>query len=113
MDAVPSRAEGGYAAVATLSVRRRDRLQHPADELRRGKGGGIRFRRRPDADLSFKLPLTIMTKNLPFLRKSQQRVLRHCNDLLAANDLDPEQRRRLERLAQEALAELDADSATQ
>jgi hypothetical protein len=48
-----------------------------------------------------------MTKNLSFLRKSQQRVLRHCNHLLAASDLEPEQRRKLERLAKEAQAELD------
>jgi hypothetical protein len=54
-----------------------------------------------------------MNINSSFLAKSHQRVLRHCNYLLAANDLDPEQRRKLERLAREAQAELDAYPATQ
>ncbi len=43
-----------------------------------------------------------------FLIRSQQRVLDHCKRLLAAHELDADERRRLERLAQDAQAALAA-----
>jgi hypothetical protein len=54
-----------------------------------------------------------MNATSSFLIRSQKRVLDHCRDLLAAGNLDAEERRRLERLAQEAQAALAAHSDTE
>jgi len=49
-----------------------------------------------------------MDAKLPFLIRSQQRVLEHCRLLLAADELGEDERRKLERLSREAEANLAA-----
>ena len=51
-----------------------------------------------------------MQPTFSFLTRSNQRVLDHCRRLLAARDLAVAERRRLERLAQEAQVALAANS---